>query len=101
MKLKWDDSLRLCICTRSKNGVTLAIFNFKRNTPFCIHLLYMLAKIDEVYSASILINLMEIFLIPTDFFPFRCIISQKSSPSVQGSQKKEFGDDEIVFGVSV
>ena len=61
----------------------------------------MSAKTDEVYSADILINSMGIFSIPTDFFPFKCIISQKISPSMQGSQKKEFGDDEIVFGVSV
>ena len=61
----------------------------------------MLAKTDEVYSADILINSMGIFSIPTDFFPFKCIISQKISPSMQGSQKKEFGNDEIVFGVSV
>ena len=61
----------------------------------------MPAKTDEVYSADILINLMGMFSIPTDFFPFKCIISRNTSPYVQGSQKKEFGDDEIVFGVSV
>ena len=53
-----------------KIGVTLAIFNFEGNTPSCMHLLYMLAKTDEVYSADILINLMGIFSIPTDFFRY-------------------------------
>ena len=44
---------------------------------------------------------MGIFSIPTDFFLFKCIISQKTSPFVQGSQKKKFGDDKILFGVLV